>query len=170
MVAEEGIPDDDPPDLFPTLDFCCWLLKVPGCGPPAEIIPNEGVAPGTVVVELDTDSAPPATAAKLPLPDDLLPFSLVIGVPTLVDVVKPDVKAGIFAVLFPDFLSLLLSLTLSLFPVLLPPGEGETMDEDIKDGADVNEPGNFVVIVFAPEKLALEAIKFANPPLEAVLL
>jgi hypothetical protein len=169
VVAEEGIPDDVPPDLIPTLDFWCWLLKVPGCGPPAEIIPNEGVVP-PVVVELDTDSAPPATAAKLPLPEDLLPFSLVIGVPTLVDVAKPDVKAGIFAVLFADFLSLLLSLTLSLLPVLLPPGEGETMDEDIKDGADVNEPGNFVVIVFAPEKLVLEAIKFANPPLEAVLL
>ena len=78
-------------------------------------------------------------------------------------------NAGMFAVLFPAFLSLLLSLT-SLLLFLLPPAGGETVDELIRDGVDVSDAVNFVAIVLAPEKFALEAIIFVNPPLEALLL
>ena len=151
------------PDLPPTLAFCCWFDKVPGCGPPAEIIPNDGV--GVVFVELEAISTPPATAAKLPI---LLALSLELALPPLFPDTNPDVKAGIPEPGLFDFFSLsliLASLTDALLPVT-----GPATVVVIKDVAVERDPVNFVLTVLPPVKFGLEAIKLANPPAEEELL
>jgi len=98
----------------------------------------------TTLAELIPCSTPPATAAKLPIPVCLFPLSLELLAPGLLEAINPDVKAGILALVFPNFLSLT-SFRLSLLPFLFPAAGGAIIDGVAKDTEAEWDPVNLVL-------------------------
>ena len=87
--------------------------------------------------------------------------------PGLLEAVNPDVKAGILALVFPNFLSLT-SFRLSLLPILFPVAGGAIIDAVAKDTEADWEPVNLVLNEVPPELLVLlDPIRAVNPPTEA---